>query len=122
VTEVYIYCDDPSHTRKKGVRTFYRIPHGQDRRPGWSEHPEVMLLTSGVQLVGDDLPTPDNPLMAGLDAGTARWRPRLECRDCRAPLVARAETLFAALDAIAAAGVSKISLSTLAASVRRIST
>jgi hypothetical protein len=121
--ELFIYCDAVAHKgRRVKVAKFYRVPHGQERRPGWSEHPGVPLLTSGVQLVGDDLPTADAPLMDGLDAGTARWRPRLECRRCRVPLVAREERLFAALDAIIEAGESSQSLSDLRASVERIST
>ncbi len=116
MTEVFIYCDDAAHRQRMKVIKFYRF------RQSWSEHPEVLLLTCGVQLVGDDLPTADNPLMAGLEAGNVRWRAQLGCRRCRVPLVARDTTLFAALDDLAAAGVSEISLSTLRASVNRIST
>ena len=48
-----------------------------------------------------------------------RNRDQLACRKCRQkqPVVARKETLFAALDALARDGVSEISLSGLAASL-----
>ncbi|CAN1548912.1 hypothetical protein MCEMIE22_02107 [Mycobacteriaceae bacterium] len=122
MTEVFIYCDASAHKgRRVKVAKFYRVPHGQDRRPGWSEHPEVPLLTLGTQLVGDELRTPAE-LIDSCGKGS-RWRPRFGCTRCGDEVaLANDALLFAALDDRAEEGVSKLSLSDLRATVKRIST
>ncbi len=132
--EVFIFCDDAKHDhRRKVIKFYYRVPPDwqiqQGGRAGWSEHPDIKLLTCGVQLVGDTVPPDDvHPVDVALTPGV-RWRAVLGCRRCRVPVVAKGETLFAALDAVAvdaeyeiSPGVYEISLSRFAAKVEGIST
>ncbi len=104
---VFVYCDDPRHA---------------DRR--------VAVKSSAVTLFGDRVPDAESvraeiSSRAADDARTdVRGRWRLECRKCRDanPVVAREPRLFAALDVLAAHGVSEVSLSLLDATIGRIST
>ena len=80
---------------------------------------------AGTTLVDDKPPQPGE--LERLDdskSRSMRSRYRLECRKCggRAAVVAREASLFAAMNGLAGHGVSHISLTGLAARLRRIPT
>lgn len=105
-----IWCDDPSHPRPVPVRQFYPA-HGR-----WMEWSSRAGGSAAEVALVDDQPF-DPEHHRGRDL---RYRLEIQCRRCRKPLQARQEKLYAALDGFAAAGVTRLELSLLAASLERI--
>lgn len=123
--KVFLYCDDPSHSKVVAVTNFQAVRNGNE---GWTGRwNEIYTSTaaqgrreSGVTLEitpdGDRVPTPGS--IGGSDISDRQFRSayRLVCRKCpRRPVVAREPKLFKALDRLADVGASKVSLSVLAA-------
>jgi len=125
---IFIYCDDPSHSKRIAVTNFHPAGDGDEGR--WNEwytsRAAQGARESGTTLV-DDVPPEvgtwleDPTSYQGRDV---RSRYRLECRKCRhrTAVPAREDKFFAVLNLLAEHGVSEISLNGLAASLGSIST
>lgn len=121
---IFIYCDSPTHGRRSAVTNFYP----DDETPGrWAERYAASpgaFLRDQLQTLADDAPIGEISLdpreLANRDI---RRRYRLTCRRCgdRSTVVVVEANLFTALDRLAEAGVSEVSLSAIAASIKSIS-
>lgn len=118
---IFIYCDDASHPKRIAVTNF--APIGGLLASGWTE----VTTGSGTDRTGRSI-VKNAPAETGwannpeISNAEHRNRYKLACRKCgdRNPVVAREETLFAVLSAIARAGESECSLSAFDAIVGRI--
>lgn len=117
---IVIRCDDASHpARLVAVADFYPTGDGRWRADGHA---------AAVSLDEDDRPTGDSlEQLRAKRSGepmrrAVRSRYRLTCRKCRQrSVVVREENLYAALDKLAAHGVSEVSMAALAAILRNTS-
>jgi len=124
-SSIFIYCDDPSHSRRQAVTNFKAEPDGR-----WNEH-YASTAAQGRRESGQTIGANDSPLEArelsrrGLREvieaeGPFRSRYRLECRRCkRRPVIAREEPLFAVLTRLTDTGLFEVSLILLAATLQR---
>lgn len=120
-SRVFVYCDDPSHPARSArvaVTNFYAIGDGR-----WNEHytRSSSRKDSGTTLADDSRLPPGltNPQELA-KFKVVRSRYRLVCRKCpRRPVIATEDSLFRALNAVAAVGESEVSLSELAAILKR---
>lgn len=114
---VEIFCAESSHASRRVIVTIL------ERRGGdWKE---PVVLSRGVLNLNKgtirDLDASDR-LMPSADEAQpkrARWRYRLHCKLCGLTVPLRAQRLHPVLDALAAAGCAQVSLSALAATLRR---
>lgn len=121
---IFVFCDDESHPKRAAVTNFVRVTPGPlSPSGGWHERPSSRALAApgaGRHLIGDapaEAGWANDPDVSNADV---RDRYELTCRRCRhpRPVVARRETLYTALDGWETLGVSEVSLSQLAASIR----
>lgn len=120
--KVFIYCADPSHSKRVAVINFVMSEAFGDRPRTWSERFTRHNGTGvGQTLRSDDTPPAPGEFIDRDESETYRYRYRLECRKCRRPIVLRKSTLFDVLDRAAGAGYSSLELTDIAAIVGRSS-
>ncbi|WP_454853255.1 hypothetical protein [Promicromonospora soli] len=149
---VFIYCDDPSHDgRRVTVDVFCRVVDPEAITPvtdtadvramlfarRWQEvprpgdrftNPAGAVNLRGVEagyMDGHERPLPDAPedVVEHLAGDPTRRRFALVCRKCKGrPVPARAEKLYAVLDAFVTHGWGDVPLTLVAASLSRSST
>lgn len=121
LSQVVIYCDDASHPPRRArvaVTNFYALGDGR-----WNEHytESPSRQDSGTTLADDSRlpPGSTNPQeLAKFEVVRSTYE--LVCRKCPGrPVEVREDKLFRALNAVAAVGESKVSLSELAAILKR---
>lgn len=122
IVKIFVYCADPSHSKRVAVINFLKVEGFGDHPDTWTErYTRLNGDGTGQTLRSDDtLPKPDE----FLDRDTSmqyRSRYRLECRKCRRPLVVRESVLFDALNKAAGAGYGSLDMSEIAAIVERSS-
>lgn len=114
---MFIYCDNAAH-RRVAVTNLVKLP-GPLGRSGWHEQPASRASTghvgTGRTMLGDQ-PAETGWALGEQDEPT-RNRYELSCRKCGARVPAREETLWVALDVLAAHGVSEGSLTLLGATI-----
>lgn len=118
---MFIYCADPSHSKRVAVTNYER------RGDVWAE----VFTRRGGRESGQTIRADNQPATAAdmLDDDVVdgvRSRHRLECRKCKGngkgrPFPFREPVLFDALDKAAAAGYDSLNLSDIAAIVERSS-
>ena len=120
--KVFIYCADPSHSKRVAVVNFERVEGFGDRTDTWTERYTRRNGTgTGQTLRSDNTPPAPGEVMDWDESETYRSRYRLECRKCHRPVVVREPVLFDALDRAAGAGYDSLDLSEIAAIVERSS-
>ena len=125
--QIYIYCDDRSHTRPVAVTNFVEVNPGPlAENGGWHERPasrasQKRRIGTGMTMIGDAVPEAGWALDPDARNADVRERFELECRKCNSQgsLDVRAEKLFPVLDGWRDAGVSRVPLAVLAASLQR---
>lgn len=132
-TFVSIYCDDSHPEDRWLVATYYPVADSEPAQ--WSEHrsyyqkpgAEFLVRISApaengsAYLAGDHVVTADkrrnNP--DALNRGDSRTRLSLKCGRCSTSVAARSESIFPIFDLLATAGVQEVSLTAIAARLRR---
>lgn len=130
-----IYCEEASHEGDPWlIGSLAVAPEvwAQTGRDYWTVIPKFIIGTGlqlavpGVQaqtMIGDRrIPTDDDglPILAGLDYSQARTRYRMECARCGLTVTTRQETLQGVAPKFREAGLREVSLSVLAAAIRRL--
>lgn len=123
---IFIYCDDSSHARKVAVTNFIATPSWGIATPsgGWAEQPASRAsmqgpVGAGRTILDDELAQPGWANAPSEHDQDIRERFEPECRKCHRRVVARKDNLFRVLGAFQLAGVSRVALSVLGASLSR---
>lgn len=138
VDGIFVYCDSPKHRNRVLVNKF---TPSEDKARRWTEWRDtgVSLIADhdGESVASELISAPAEVRVPIVDEagppwkmetrhvnthleGKVRARYTLTCGRCAHSVAVREERLFAALDRIAEAGVSEVSLSALAAIVERV--
>ena len=130
-----VYCEESSHDGEPwliGSLALSPEMKAQTGRDYWTVIPKFtvgtgrQLTVAGVQaqtMIGDRrIPTDDDglPILAGEDYSQARTRYRMGCARCGRTLTTRQETLQGVAPKFREAGLREVSLSVLAAAIRRL--
>lgn len=120
--KVFIYCADPSHSKRVAVINFVRVEGFGGRPDTWTERYTRRNGTgTGQTLRSDDTVPVPGEFLDRDKPETYRSRYRFECRKCHRPVVVREPVLFDALTKAASAGYESLDLSDIAAIVDRSS-
>jgi len=110
------------HTDEAG-RHPWAQHHGSYAKPGTELLQKISapIASSTTFLAGDDVVTKEDldRDIDGLSRGNSRTRVSLKCGRCPTSVAARTETIFPIFDKLAEAGVREVSITAIAARLRR---